>query len=207
MSERSLGGYQSPVLIPDDLQPTAPAPSEGRQGPPISEELQPGYLELRASIDELGRRLLLETRPDQVSAPFAGTLDANGDAYIGLYQVTEGYEARMTRLVANSLVLASGLPYSPASPFSNASAYLELLTASQPQGDSVGNDGLLDFAPAVAAARLFPTVLSWPVTQAPVVRGPNWFVLHVVAGPHVANKPGVVFGRYQINLSRQKGLV
>lgn len=207
MSERSLGGYQTPVLIPDDLAPTLPAPSEGREGPPISEPLQPGYLELRAQVDELGRRLLLETRPDQVSAPFAGSLDANGDAFIGLYQVTEGYEARMTRLVANALVLASGLPYDPAAPFSNASAYIELLTASQPQGDSVGNDGLLDFAPTVAGARVFPSVLSWPLTQAPVVRGPNWFVLRVVAGPHVAGKAGMVFGRYQINLARQKGVV
>lgn len=203
MSERSLGGHQVAVSIPDRLEPTVPAPSEGAQGPPISEPLPGSWLELQRKLDELGRGLALHNRPDTVAGPFGGSLDSDGNGYIGIYQAADGMEARLHRLVVNTLVLATGARYTPAAPYAASSAYLEILTAAQPQLDSVGNDGLLDFAPPVAGGPIFPGLFTDNSMQASFVRGPNWFVLHVNGGPAL----GFVFGRYQIRLERQRGIV
>lgn len=206
MSERSLGGHQVAVPIPDDLSPTRPAPSEGRQGPPISEPLKGSYLELHRKLDELGSSLALQTRPDLVATGFQGQLDSSGNGVIGVYQVAEGYEARLQRLVGNALVVATGVPYTPAAPYSNAAAYLELYQSPQapPQGVvRPGVSGLLDFGPPVAGGPIFPFLITDNSTQSSLVRGPNWLVLYVNTGPASA----MVVGRCQIQLARQKGIV
>lgn len=186
--------------IPDNLTPGQPPhPSEGAQGPPISIPLE-GYEHTMKLIDELGKRMSLETRPDFVKGTATGQTDGSGNAAISIYRVAAGMEARLHLLTVNANVAATGVPYTPAAPYQSDNAYLELFDADSAL--ELGPSGLVDFLPTIAKVQLLPALFRYSFDQAPFVRGPQEFVLKLSTGP--LSVP--VTARYQISLKRMKGV-
>ncbi len=186
--------------VPDDLAPGQPPhPSEGYEGPPIQIPLQ-GYEKMVKLIDEVGVKLAMETRPDFVVGNASGQTDSDGNATIRIYQAAAGMEARIHRLTGNALVAATGVPYTPAVPYSNSAAYLTFHDVEDEGG--VGFTSLMDFGPPVAGGPIFPFLLTDNSMQAMIVRGPKMIVMQVHVGPASTQ----VEVRYQISLSRAKGI-
>jgi hypothetical protein len=195
-----LGLYRGPDAIPQDLEPGQPPhPSEGREGPPIAEPV--AWEQTRLAIDELGRAIASQGF-DYVAGNATGQTDSDGIATVGLYQVAAGIEAQLHRLTGNALVAATGLPYTPAVPYSNAAAYFELFAAETPRSDALSNAGLLDFGPPAAGGAILPFLITDMSMQASFVRGPMWFVAYVKGGPASTS---LTF-RYQIALRRERGI-
>lgn len=204
---RGLGLYQGlPTPIPDDLRPgMPPQPSTGQPGPDISVAL-PGeeFKEYMDKVDQVGRTLS-QIGFDFIAANAMGQTDGSGNCVIVLYQVAAGDESRLHRLTMNAINPSTNASYTPASPYTNAStAYVKLFEA---EGTSnitadLGHSGLLDFGPPTATGPVFPGNFEWTFEQAPFVRGPNAYILQVVAGPANAS----VYCRYQMSKRRMKGL-
>ncbi len=202
MSSRQLGGHWTTPTIPDNLTPGQPPyPSEGEQGPPVSVPIS--YLEeLRAAQEAIGQQVARQGF-DIVPGVASGNTDSDGRLVLGIYQVAAGVEGRLHRLTLNANVAATGAPYTFATPYANNAAYIQLYAAEvTDRADALSNVGLLDGGPPVAGGPIFPAVFSWETSEAPVVRGPMWFVVYVVAAPASVQ----VTARYQIALRREGGI-
>lgn len=194
-----------PETIRDNLRPgLQPNPSEGAPGPPANGTIE-GWPEHLALIERVAERMALTTRPDMVAATAIGNTDSSGNATgtaaspaIAIYRVAAGMEARMVRLTVNALVSATGVSYTPAVPFAADAAYIELFEVDSAL--EMGDSGLIDYAPKVSKAQLFP--ISFDFNNAAFCRGPKEFALRVAAGP----ASSMILCRYQIELRRVKGI-
>lgn len=203
MSE-GIGLYRGlPPTIHDDLAPGQPPhPSEGRQGPPVNIPIE-GWEHMREVIDALGQQLARTSRPEYVAGFASGQTDSSGDVDILLYRIAAGIEAHLNRLTVNAIVASTGVAYTPASPYSGASAYLEVYDADD--RNSLGPSGLMDFASGVATGpqgSMFPGVFTDNNPSGMFTRGPKAFVLRVKGGP-VSTQ---VFARYQLGLRHMHGV-
>jgi hypothetical protein len=190
-----------PDVIHDDLRPgQPPAPAEGQQGPPISIPYE-RWQEHTALLDKLGQTLALTTRPDLVVGLAAGNTDSSGNLLLPIYQVAAGMEGSIARLTGNAAVAATGAPYTPAAPYSNAEAYLLFHEVDDPN-TIPGQSSLVDFGPPAASGPIFPFLITDNSMQATLIRGPRWLVMRVVSGP----LSSLVTVRYQIRLTRMKGV-
>jgi hypothetical protein len=214
---RSLGGWQPPHQIPDDLAPSPLAdvhgqvPYDGKPGPEMFVPIDPDvYKRQTDAIEELGRVLALRTRPDFVWASASGNTDSSGNLVLPIYGVAAGMAARLHRLFVNAAVPATGVRYTAAVPFSNAAAYLELhvisgggLDAGVPSS-ALGIQSQCDSAPITAGNPLFPGVFEYSWHQAPEATGPGVIALYIVGSSSLANT--VVQARYGLSLTRAAGV-
>lgn len=199
--DRTLGGHWQSPVIADNLAPGQPPhPSVGVEGPPLALPLQQWEQHL-AEIRQLGQAVARQGF-DYVAGSGGGNLDASGNGVFGIYQVASGVQGILTRLVVNSRVPGTNVPYTPAVPFSAAAAWIGIYAAEDPTSGLLGDAGLLDFGPVTAAGPIFPGLFTDDAAQAAFVRGPYGFVLRVVAGPVSAP---VAF-RYQVILRRSAGI-
>lgn len=213
---RTLGGHQPPDAIPDDLAPgglpsSAGVPVDGKSGPFMAPLIDvDAYEKHTRAIEELGRLMGLQTRPDFVWVGASGQTDGSGNLVLPLYAPAAGMEARLHRLFLNAAVPATGARYTAASPFSAATAYLELHVA-DPTGydatepsSALGISSQCDSAPTTANTPIFPGVFEYSWHQAPEATGPLGFVLYVVGSATLAST--TVQARLGISLQRMKGV-
>lgn len=213
---RSLGGHQPPSAIPDDIAPGGPpssagVPVDGKPGPFLFEPIDPdAYARHTKAVEELGRLMGLQTRPDFVWTGASGQTDGSGNLVLPLYAPAAGMEARLHRLFLNAAVPATGARYTAASPFSASNAYLELHVA-DPTGydatepsSALGISSQCDSAPTTANTPIFPGVFEYSWHQAPEATGPNGFVLYVVGTATLAST--TVVARCGISLARMRGV-
>ena len=202
MSNIGIGQYRGPgVSIPDDLVPgMAPAPSAGTAGPNISTTIE-GYLEHKAMIDAIAEKMALSTRPDYIAGVATAQTSADGTVDFILYQIAAGMEATIHRLSLNATNTSTNVPYSFASPYSNAAGLIEIHVTDSLNG--IGFTTLVDGGPPTASGPIFPSIITDNSMQASFGRGPMMFVCRVKGGP--ANSSVMV--RYQICLNRAKGVV
>jgi len=199
-TDRSTGKHWTGVSIPDDLAPgLPPQPSEGQAGPPMSSGIV-GYQERQQLVDELGRKMALETRPDFVVGVATAQTDNTGAVDFIVYQVSAGMEARLHRATLNAVNPATNANYSFAAPYSNANGLLEIHVVDSVNG--IGLTSLADGGPPTAAGPIFPAVLTDNSTQSILARGPMMFVVRIKSGPASAQ----IMCRYQISLMRAKGV-
>ena len=160
------------------------------------------WLSLRDSIERLGAFLARNSEPDEIAGIASGNTDASGNVWIPVYQVVAGMEVRVARITANALNPATGVPYTAASTFSAAAAYMHLHFADGNNSNDLARGTLFDFAPATAAGPIFPGLFEYGTLDTPFAPGPKWLMLHVNAGP-VSTQ---VYARYQLKIRRQRGI-
>jgi len=161
------------------------------------------FLAVRKQIDELGRTLAQLVPPDEPTGIASGNTDASGNLFLVVYKVAAGEQFRLTRAV----VECQG--YTPASPYSNASAwgaFYELDTDTISSFTAIGDvlqGAMKDLFPQTAGGPMFPAVFTDQGMQAAEIRGPRTLILVVASGP--ATKRVTV--NYQGALKRQRGIV
>lgn len=146
----------------------------GSQGPPIAEQVVPLRQLEQAIARALDRVATKEKESEASSVVSQVQLDANGDTpSIGaqLMEVRQGRGVRLTRLTLD----ASG--YDPGAPYSLAGSYVRLYR----NAPAVGN--LLDFAPASAGGPWLPGLFEMELSESPLLRSGERYVLDVNAGP------------------------
>jgi hypothetical protein len=156
---------------------------------------------MQETNDKLGQALA-QLRPqfDLVSGAAQAETDAQGTAFIDVYEVAAGLEAQLHRLTVNAINPATGVPYTAASPFAANTAYLHLHGADATR--SLGLWTLIDTWPETVGGPILPVVGEANGSAAPLVRGPMQFVVHIVNGPAST----MVYCRYQVSLRRQHGI-
>ena len=140
---------------------------------------------MQGAIDDLGRKLAAAFPYDGPTGVASGNTDASGNLWLPVYQIGAGLIFKAHRLV----VEAAG--YTPASPYTNASAWLGFYSFGQdvlPGGTYTGiantmQGALKEFAPATSGGQLLPALFTDNGAQASEVRGPNHLILLVVGGP------------------------
>lgn len=204
--DRATGQWIDPrerPAIHDRLEPGQfPPPSTGAQGPQISIPFDAWTKQLE-TIEKVGQALAqLRPRFDLVSNVASAATDGSGNAYLEIYSVAQGLEAQLHRMAVNAINPSTGVPYTAASTYSAASAYLHLHGAESANANAIGGGTLIDVWPGQAGGPIFPAIYTSNGNGAPFVRGPLRFVLHVVGGPANTN----VYVRYQVSLRRQMGM-
>lgn len=120
-------------------------------------------------------------------AQVTGNTDTSGNLDLELYVVPAGYECSIAR------VNVEDPTHTPASPFTNAAAWIALI-----RGVKFGAGSILDFGPAASNGPMIPCIFSTSVNHAPKLRGGEILTLHVVGSASLANT--AIFARAQLEL-------
>jgi len=163
------------------------------------------FLAVRKQIDELGRTLAQLVPPDSPAGIASGNTDASGNLFLIVYATAAGEQFRLTRAVAEAY------GYTPAVPYSNASAWVGLYATAQqiaPGGTFTGianalQGDMVAFGPPAAGGPILPFMYTAVESEAPEVRGPRLLVLVVAGGPASTR----VTLHYQGTLRRERGIV
>ncbi len=146
----------------------------GSEGPPLVDEVAPLRAIERGISAALDRMAIAEKRQEASSAVATVQLDSNGDSVARgamIMEVRQGRGVRMTRLTLD----ADG--YNPGAPYSLANSYVRLYRNEV----AVGN--LLDFGPATAGGPWLPGLFEMELSESPLLRSGERYVLDVNAGP------------------------
>lgn len=195
------GQWRGPATIPDRLAPgQPPPPSTGAQGPSISVPFE-AWEKQNETIEKVGRALAsLQPQFDLVQGAAQAESDGSGTCRLEVYSVAAGIEAQLHRLTVNAINPSTGVPYTAASPFSAATAYLHLHGADS--ANSTGLWTLIDTWPSSVGGPILPVVGEANGSAAPFLVGPLKFVVHIANGPAST----MVYCRYQVSLRRQHGI-
>jgi hypothetical protein len=157
--------------------PSRPAP------PPGEESVGPALIELVRQTKrafELENELLrdaLKSLDNRLVIEYAsGSTDGSGNLDLKLFTVPMGYAFYATR------INIEGGAFTPASPFSAATAWLALI-----RGTNFGVSSILDFGPAAASGTIIPSIFSTSRNHAPALRGGEILTLHIVGSATLAN--------------------
>jgi hypothetical protein len=198
MSDDALGTVQSPNV--------SAAARRGLFG--ATEELPAlpnadNWQELVEQVADLGRLIVNSTDPDPPTGIAAGNTNTDGNAYIPIYQVSQGEQFRLHRAVVECQ------SYTPAAPYTNSSGWMGFYSLDSRDAPAsftgIGDlfqGALKDLAPSTVGGPLFPAVFTDNSMQASEVRGPKFLILVVVGGP--ASKRVTV--NYQGSLRRARGI-
>lgn len=160
MSESAYGASEVPGALAHE--------SQG----PMMVALQQVTAELRAAAVALskGAAHAVDHRVSAIAANVQ--TDANGDIdNQTLYTVQQGRRVQLTRLLLDTEAYNAGAPYA------NALSWVALYR----NAAAVGN--LLDFGPATAGGPWLPGLFEMQVSEAPMLRGGEKYVLSCNAGP------------------------
>ncbi len=146
----------------------------GSEGPPMTDLVEPLRAIERGIAAALDRMAVAEKKLEASSSFSTVQLDSNGDSVARgamLMEVRQGRGVRMTRLTLD----ADG--YDPGAPYSAANSYVRLYRNEV----AVGN--LLDFGPAAAGGPWLPGLFEMELSESPLLRSGERYVLDVNAGP------------------------
>lgn len=106
----------------------------------------------------------------------SGETDTNGNLDLRLFQVPQGHHFKATRVN----IEAAG--FTPASPFSNAAAWIALI-----RGAIFSPGSILDFGPSSSGGSILPSIFSTSSNHAPALNGGEILTLHLVGSATLAN--------------------
>lgn len=160
-------------------------PSQPR-GPALVNELigQMSPEERHATLIALWRETNVAKRKLSTIQQVSANTDGSGNLDLLIFQVPMGYELTVTRVNLEAINGSTGASFTPAAPFSAATAWLALYRGERFQFGSV-----LDFGPPSAGGTIFPSVFTDSDTQAIRLRGGEFLSLHVVGSGTLANAP------------------
>jgi hypothetical protein len=105
-----------------------------------------------------------------------GETDGQGNLDLLLFEVPQGYVFQAGR------VNLEAVGFSPASPYSNSSAWVALI-----RGARFATGSILDFGPPASGGTIFPSIFSTGTSHAPQLYGGEILTLHVVGAAGLAN--------------------
>jgi len=151
---------------------------------PGSESVGPALYDLvmrtNRALDVQGELLheaIIAGKRRKVIENVTGETDGSGNLDLKIFQVPQGYNFTATRVN----VEAAG--FTPASPFSNAAAWIALI-----RGTSFTVGSLLDFGPATPGSAIIPSIFSTSDNHAPTLNGGEILTLHIVGAAGLANQ-------------------
>lgn len=161
-----------------DIKPkvlTPPYPGSESVGPNMYDLIMRTNQALDAQ-GELIREALIAGKRRWVIEATSGETDASGNLDLKVFQVPQGYHFTITR------VNVEGAGFTPASPFSAASAWIALI-----RGALFAPGSILDFGPASSGGVILPSIFSTSDNHAPALNGGEILTLHVVGSATLAN--------------------
>lgn len=165
---------RAPALDPYAASRRPEGLAGGSEGPPLTDLVAPLRAIEQGITAALDRMAVTEKRLEASSTAATVQLDSNGDTpAVGatILEVRQGRAVRLTRLTID----ADG--YDPGAPYSQALSYVRLYR----NAVAVGN--LLDFGPAAAGGPWLPGLFEMELSQSPLLRSGERYVLDVNAGP------------------------
>jgi hypothetical protein len=137
-------------------------------------------------IERTNRAILVQEELIKAAIPYlhdqritegaTGQTDGSGNLDLKLYVVPQGYKFTATR------VNLEAVGFTPASPFSAATAWVALIRGTQFAAGSI-----LDFGPSASGGIIFPSIFSTSDSHAPFLRGGEILSVHVVGSVTLAN--------------------
>lgn len=144
-------------------------------------------LATKADVEALAR---LNAPPfvESVQRGYSQLTDGNGNLSMRVYDVEDGKFFALYKV----LLFADG--FTPASPFSGASAWLGIYHGNPGPLGQLGMANLADFAPSSPGGQLFPSTFEYGDAQAPKFKAPDNVGFGLVNGPANTNITVMLFG-------------
>lgn len=152
-----------------------PVPGEESVGPALYDLVRETRRAYEAN-SELLREAIHAGHKRNVIEATSGETDANGNLDLRLFQVPQGHHFTVTRVNVEA-----GL-FTPASPFSAATAWIALI-----RGALFAQGSILDFGPPASGGVILPSIFSTSDSHAPALNGGEILSLHIVGSITLAN--------------------
>lgn len=165
---------RAPALDPYRASERPEGLAGGSQGPSLTDVVAPLRAIERGIAAALDRMAVAEKEHEASAAVAQVQLNSSGDTpSVGaqLMEVRQGRGVRMTRLTLET----EG--YDPGAPYTSAGSYVRLYR----NAVAVGN--LLDFGPAAAGGPWLPGLFEMELSESPLLRSGERYVLDVNGGP------------------------